>query len=94
MRKKFIIFSILLSSIIILISVLYIGNGITDTVKESSKLRVYILNNPLKLNIEWKDNILDVSLSSIYKAADYIKSFFIINVADRFMDTFVYRNVY
>lgn len=88
------IFICLLSFVIVAASVLYIGNGITDTIKESSKLRIYILNNPFKLNIEWKDNVLDVSLSSVYKAADYIKSFFIINVADRFMDTFVYRNVY
>lgn len=94
MRKKFVIFSVCLSFLIILITVLYIGNGITDTVKESSKLRIYLWNNPYKLNIEWKDNTLDISLSSIYKAADYIKTFLIVNIADRFMDTFVYRNVY
>lgn len=94
MRKKLLVFSLILCIIIVLISVLYLGNGITGTVKESSNFRVYIYNNPFKLNIAWKDNILDISLSSLYKTIDYIKNFVVVNIADRFMDSFVYRNVY
>jgi hypothetical protein len=94
LRKKLIIFSLFLSIIIIICSILYIGSGITGTVKESSNFRVYIYNNPIKINIAWKDNILDISMSSLYKAIDYIKNFFVVNVADRFMDSFIYRNVY
>jgi len=94
LRKKLLIFTILISITVIIISILYIGNGITDAVKESSKLRVYIWNNPLKLNLEWKDKILDVSQSSLQKSVDFVKSFINVNIVDRFMDSFVYRNVY
>lgn len=80
--------------IIILAAILFINNGMSEGIKEVSKIRVDLLYNPFNINIEWGDKILNISLSSFNKLGIYIKDVLIYNIINRVQDTFIYTNVY
>lgn len=80
--------------IIILAAILFINNGMSEGIKEVSKIRVDLLYDPFNINIAWGDKILNVSLSSFNKLGVYIRDVLVYNIINPIQDTFIYTNVY